>query len=117
MPKRRNPDGHSWNEQSRTLTENQSKIPSPRTVECLGHSKVGVVRGPQSGTFQLQLSYQMNPMGDQLQQATSQPEVFLLYEGGEVAEDLRISLTRVRFGPQVTEIPNGAFRGCDKLQL
>jgi len=51
------------------------------------------------------------------QPATTEPEVFLLYEGGEVAEDLRISLTRVRFGPQVTEIPNGAFRGCDKLQL
>jgi len=54
-------------------------------------------------------------MGDQLQQAASQPEVFLLYEGGQVAEELRRSLTHVRVGPQVTEIPNGAFRGSDKL--
>ncbi|EJK57122.1 hypothetical protein THAOC_22870, partial [Thalassiosira oceanica] len=54
-------------------------------------------------------------MGDQLQRAASQPEVFLLYEGGEVTEDLRRSLTHVRVGPQVKEIPNGAFRGCDTL--
>ena len=53
-------------------------------------------------------------MGDQLQQAAAEPEVFL-YEGGEVAEELRESLTRVRVGPQVTEIPEGAFWGCDKL--
>ena len=49
------------------------------------------------------------------QPAASEPEVFLLYEGGEVAEELGRSLTRVRIGPQATEIPNGAFRGCDKL--
>ena len=52
-------------------------------------------------------------MGDQL--AASQPTatgVFLLYEGGEVAESLRTRLTRVRVGPHVTEIPNRAFRYC-----
>ncbi|EJK70739.1 hypothetical protein THAOC_07878, partial [Thalassiosira oceanica] len=54
-------------------------------------------------------------MGDQLQQAASEPEVFLLYEGGKVPEDLRKKLTHVRVGPQVKEIPNGAFSGCDKL--
>ncbi|EJK60084.1 hypothetical protein THAOC_19626, partial [Thalassiosira oceanica] len=99
-----------------TRRRSDASRPSSRVLGRLGHSvKVGVVRGPQSGTFQLQLSYQMNPIGDQLQQATSQPEVFLLYEGGQVAEELRRSLTHVRVGPQVTEIPNGAFRGSDKL--
>ena len=47
--------------------------------------------------------------------AASEPEVFLLYKGGEVAQELLRSLTRVRVGPQVTEIPDGAFRGCDTL--
>ncbi|EJK47232.1 hypothetical protein THAOC_34066 [Thalassiosira oceanica] len=59
--------------------------------------------------------YQTDPMGDQLHQAASKPEVFLLYEGGEVAEELIRSLTHVRVAPHVTKIPNGAFRGCDKL--
>lgn len=55
-------------------------------------------------------------MGDQL--AASQPTatgVFLLYEGGEVAESLRTRLTRVRVGPHVTEIPNEAFYGCHSV--
>ncbi|EJK43678.1 hypothetical protein THAOC_37855, partial [Thalassiosira oceanica] len=38
---------------------------------------------------------QSNPMGDRLQQAASQPEGFLLYEGEEVARELRRSLTHV----------------------
>ncbi|EJK53776.1 hypothetical protein THAOC_26711, partial [Thalassiosira oceanica] len=59
--------------------------------------------------------YQTNPMGDQLQQAASHPEVFLLYEGGQVTEELRRSLTHVRVGTQVTKIPNSAFSGCGKL--
>ncbi|EJK58452.1 hypothetical protein THAOC_21420, partial [Thalassiosira oceanica] len=54
-------------------------------------------------------------MGDQLQQAVAQPEVFLLYEGGEVAQELRTSLTHVRVGPQVKEISYEAFSGCDTL--
>jgi len=49
------------------------------------------------------------------QPAASEPEVFLLYEGGEVPEELRRSLRRVRISPQVTAIPEGAFRGCKKL--
>ena len=53
-------------------------------------------------------------MGDQLRQAVSEPEVFL-YEGGEVTEELRRSLTRVRVGAQVTAIPDDTFYGCDKL--
>ena len=70
----------------------------------------------------------MNPIGDREmsaptqkkartsggQQAASESEIFL-YEGGDVAKDLKTSLTRVRVGPQVTEIPNRAFRGFDKL--
>ncbi|EJK50767.1 hypothetical protein THAOC_30136, partial [Thalassiosira oceanica] len=55
------------------------------------------------------------PMGDQLQQAASQPEVFLLYEGGEVAQELRRSLTHVHVAPHVNEIPYEAFQDCDKL--
>ncbi|EJK44794.1 hypothetical protein THAOC_36638 [Thalassiosira oceanica] len=56
-------------------------------------------------------------MGDQLQQASraSQPEGFHLYEGGEVAEELRRSLTHVRIAPHVENFPIAAFRGCDKL--
>ena len=58
----------------------------------------------------------MNPMADQLgQQAASESEVFLLYEGGEVAEELRRKLTHVRVAPQVAEIPYEAFSGCNKL--
>ncbi|EJK49039.1 hypothetical protein THAOC_32122, partial [Thalassiosira oceanica] len=73
-------------------------------------------RGGLGGVGQaVEQPYQTNPMGDQLQQAASQPEVFLLYEGGEVAQELRRSLTHVRVGPQVKEIPNGAFRGSDTL--
>ncbi|EJK73461.1 hypothetical protein THAOC_04913, partial [Thalassiosira oceanica] len=56
-----------------------------------------------------------NPMGDQLQQPTSEPEVFLLYEGGDVVDDLRKKLTHVRVAPHVRKIPNLAFRGCGKL--
>ena len=41
-------------------------------------------------------------------------EVFFLYEGGRVSE-LRSKITRVLVAPQVTEIPDRAFRGCDKL--
>ncbi|EJK61792.1 hypothetical protein THAOC_17656 [Thalassiosira oceanica] len=54
-------------------------------------------------------------MGDQLQQAASQPDVFLLYEGGEVVEELRRSLTHVRVAPHVKKIPDRAFRGSDTL--
>ncbi|EJK74694.1 hypothetical protein THAOC_03615, partial [Thalassiosira oceanica] len=43
----------------------------------------------------------------------SGPEVFL-YEGGQVAKELRKSLTRVHIDPRVAEIPNGAFRGSFK---
>ena len=50
--------------------------------------------------------------GDQL--AASEPEVFL-YEGGKVAEARRSKVTHVRIGAQVTEIPNSAFFGCQKL--
>ena len=58
----------------------------------------------------------MNPMGDQMdQQAASEPEVFLLYEGGKVAEALRSKLTHVRVAPQVAEIPDDAFSDCKKL--
>jgi len=55
-------------------------------------------------------------MGDQLGQlAACEPEVVFLYEGGEVAEELRSKLTHVRVGPQVIEIPNWTFHGCKKL--
>ena len=59
----------------------------------------------------------MNPMADhQLGQlAASDPEVFLLYEGGEVADELKRKLTHVCVAPQIAEIPNHAFRCCDKL--
>ena len=53
-------------------------------------------------------------MGDQLQLTAAEPEVFL-YEGGRVAKELRRSVTRVRVGPQVAEIPYRAFYGCVKL--
>ena len=58
----------------------------------------------------------MNPMAVPLgQQAASEPEVFLLYEGGRVARELRSTLTHVRVGPQVREIPDAAFSGCNRL--
>ena len=58
----------------------------------------------------------MNPMAEPLgQQAASESEVFLLYEGGEVADELRRKLTHVRVAPQVAEIPNEAFSGCKNL--
>lgn len=57
----------------------------------------------------------MNPMDDQLQQAESEPEVFLLCEGGEVSEEIKRSLTHVRISPEVTQIPHEAFSGCVKL--
>ena len=49
------------------------------------------------------------------QPAAAESEVFLLYEGGEVADELKRTLTRVRFGPRVTKIPDGAFSRCEKL--
>ena len=52
------------------------------------------------------------PLG---QQAASEPEVFLLYEGGDIAKELRSKLTHVRVGPQVKKIPNSVFRGCKEL--
>ncbi|EJK56900.1 hypothetical protein THAOC_23118 [Thalassiosira oceanica] len=38
-----------------------------------------------------------------------------LYEGGEVAEELKSQITQVRIGPQVKDIPRDAFRGCINL--
>jgi len=38
-----------------------------------------------------------------------------LYEGGEVAEERRNEIVRVRIGPQVKEIPNKTFKGCINL--
>ena len=49
------------------------------------------------------------------QPAASEPEVFLYEGGGQVSRELRKSLTRVRVGPQVKAIPNGAFFGCKEL--
>ena len=43
------------------------------------------------------------------------PEVFLLYEGGRVSDELRSKITRIRVGPQVPCIPDDAFRDCIKL--
>ena len=50
-----------------------------------------------------------------VQLAETEPEGFLLYEGGKVPEALRSELTHVRVGPQVTEIPDDAFCGCGEL--
>ncbi|EJK50393.1 hypothetical protein THAOC_30645 [Thalassiosira oceanica] len=47
--------------------------------------------------------------------AATRPEVLLLYEGGEVAEDLRSEVTHVRVAPHVRRIRCHAFDGCDKL--
>ncbi|EJK66703.1 hypothetical protein THAOC_12351 [Thalassiosira oceanica] len=44
-----------------------------------------------------------------------EPEVFLLYGRGEVAEDIRSKVTRVHIDTQVKCIPNGAFRRCSEL--
>ena len=55
-------------------------------------------------------------MGNKL--ATPQPSapgIFLLYEGGEVAESLRTNITRICVAPHVTEIPNEAFYGCHRV--
>jgi len=49
-----------------------------------------------------------------LRQDATEPEVFL-YEGGEIAWEQRIEITRVRIGPQVEEIPFGTFQGCTNL--
>ncbi|EJK75509.1 hypothetical protein THAOC_02766, partial [Thalassiosira oceanica] len=38
-----------------------------------------------------------------------------LYEGGDVAEELKSQITRVRIGPQVKDIPPEAFKGCRNL--
>ena len=51
-------------------------------------------------------------MGDRL---APEPEVFLLYEGGEVTEELKNELTCVRVAPHVTCIKVGAFFNCKKL--
>ncbi|EJK58115.1 hypothetical protein THAOC_21783 [Thalassiosira oceanica] len=42
--------------------------------------------------------------------AATRPDVILLYEGEEVAEELRCEVTRVRIGPPVKRILNRAFR-------
>ena len=44
-----------------------------------------------------------------------EPEGFFLYEGGEVADELRGKITHLRIGPQVTSIPDGAFCDCRNL--
>ena len=49
------------------------------------------------------------------QVAATESEGFLLYHGGEVADDLKSELTRVRVDPQVTCIPDEAFAGCSNL--
>ena len=41
-------------------------------------------------------------------------DVFL-YEGGEVAEELRSEITCIRVGPRVKDIPRKAFQGCINL--
>ena len=53
-------------------------------------------------------------MGDQLEQAAAEPAVFL-YEGEELAYELKCQLTRVHVGPQVTEIPYAEFCYCEKM--
>ena len=53
-------------------------------------------------------------MGDQLA-SSSDPGVFFLYEGGEVAGGLRSKITHVRIGPHVTIIPDDAFLECSNL--
>ena len=64
----------------------------------------------------------MNAMGEQLGQlaadrpTASESEVSLHYEGGEVAEALRSTLTHVRVGPQVKEIPDDAFSHCKRMR-
>jgi len=49
-----------------------------------------------------------------LRQDATEPEVFL-YEGGEIAWEQRVEITRVRIGPQVEEIPCGTFRSYTNL--
>ena len=49
------------------------------------------------------------------QLAATEPEAFLLYEGGKVTDELRSELKRVRIGPQVTRIEDGAFVDCMNL--
>ncbi|EJK54657.1 hypothetical protein THAOC_25696, partial [Thalassiosira oceanica] len=44
-----------------------------------------------------------------------QSDGVFLYEGGEVAEDLKSDITRIRVGPQVKDIPIKAFQGCTNL--
>ena len=43
------------------------------------------------------------------------PEPFYTYGGGTLPMEFKQELTRVRVGPQVTEIPDNAFRDCEKL--
>ena len=45
----------------------------------------------------------------------SSDEVFLYEGGGEIAEELRTEITRVRIGPQVKDIPCKTFDGCINL--
>ncbi|EJK46738.1 hypothetical protein THAOC_34581 [Thalassiosira oceanica] len=49
-----------------------------------------------------------------LRQDATEPGVFL-YEGGEIAWEQRIEITRVRIGPQVEKIPCETFRCCINL--
>ncbi|EJK46243.1 hypothetical protein THAOC_35100, partial [Thalassiosira oceanica] len=46
---------------------------------------------------------------------TTGAEVFFLYEGGEIADELKSKLKRVRVGQRVTRIPDGAFSDCSNL--
>ncbi|EJK45086.1 hypothetical protein THAOC_36320 [Thalassiosira oceanica] len=55
-----------------------------------------------------------NGKGSKRQRVLQVDEV-LLYEGGEIAEERRREITRVRTGPQVRIIPYGAFQGCINL--
>ena len=47
--------------------------------------------------------------------AASEPEVFLIYEEGEVAEELKSKRIRARIDPRVTNLSVCAFHGCKKL--
>ncbi|EJK46788.1 hypothetical protein THAOC_34527, partial [Thalassiosira oceanica] len=44
-----------------------------------------------------------------------QSDGVFLYDGGEVAEELKSEITRVRIGPRVKDIPSKAFLGCGSL--
>ena len=53
--------------------------------------------------------------GGSKRQRVLQDDVFFLYEGGEIAEERRRELTRVRIGAQVKDIPPRTFQGCTNL--